>query len=349
MFESLRPSEGAFKGKLVEQGIAWSTGNNSMTDVFIPPFYLRNTFTQTLLASSKIRTWGKISMLDSAREVTLNPLDDVRLQGFYSPQANGQSRGVVMLLHGWEGSVNSAYILRTGRVLYEHGFSVFRLNYRDHGDTHHLNPGLFYAVLLDEVFGAVQQVAKYESELPFYLIGFSMGGNFALRIARKSAESPIGNLKHVVSISPVLDPEKSTNAIDVYLFLRKYFRKKWLSSLLKKQVHFPNLYDFNNILTLETIAEMTEVMIKRYSKYESSSDYFRHYSVLGNALADITVPTTIITAQDDPIIPVEDFYDLKLHPLTDLIVHRYGGHNGFLETLSGRAWYEKKIIDHWTI
>lgn len=288
-------------------------------------------------------------MLQCAREVFLNPLDDVKLQGFYSPQPNGQARGVVMLLHGWEGSVNSAYILRTGRVLYEQGYSVFRLNYRDHGGTYGLNPGLFYAVLLDEVFGAVQQVAEYESKLPFYLIGFSMGGNFALRIARKTAERPIENLKHVFSISPVLDPEKSTDAIDKYPFLRKYFREKWSRSLLKKQAHFPDLYDFGNVFTLETIAEMTEVMIQRYSEYESSSDYFRHYSLTGDALASVTVPATIITAQDDPIIPVEDFYGLNLPPSADLIIHRYGGHNGFIETLSGRAWYEKKIIAKMTV
>ena len=317
-----------------------------MNDIFNPPFYIRSAFAQTLLASSKLRTWGENPMLNASYEVLLNPIDDVKLQGFYSPQPKGQSRGVVMLLHGWEGSVNSAYILRTGKVLYDHGFSVFRLNYRDHGNTYHLNSGLFYAVLLDEVFGVAQQVAKYESELPFYLIGFSMGGNFALRVARKCTEVPIRNMKQVVSISPVLDPEKSTKAIDNYPLLRKYFRKKWSRSLLKKQTCFPALYDFSKVLTLETIAEMTDVMIQRYSEYKSSSDYFQHYAVLGDALANLTLPTAIITAQDDPIIPVEDFYDLKLYPTTDLFVHRYGGHNGFLETLSGRAWYEKKMLDY---
>ena len=250
-----------------------------------------------------------------------------------------------MLLHGWEGSVNSAYILGTGKFLYNHGFSVFRLNYRDHGETHHLNPGLFYAILLDEVFGAVQQVAEYEKELPFYLAGFSMGGNFALRITRKCAEIPIQNLSHVMSVSPVLDPEKSTYAIDDVSLLRKYFRKKWLRSLQKKQQHFPELYDFSDVFALESIMDMTELMIERYSDYESASDYFSHYAVLNDALIEVPVPTTIITAKDDPIIPVDDFHNLELNSLTDLIIHRYGGHNGFLETLSGRAWYEKKIIE----
>jgi predicted alpha/beta-fold hydrolase len=313
------------------------------TDAFTPPFYMKSAFIQTLLASGKFRAWGKNPMLDSAREIILNPVGDVRLQGFYSPQAGGQARGMVMLLHGWEGSVNSAYVLRTGKFLYQNGFSVFRLNYRDHGETHHLNPGLFYAALLDEVFGAVRQVAEYEDNLPLHLVGFSMGGNFALRIARRHTEQPIENLKRVFSISPVLDPEKSTKAIDQYPLLRNYFRKKWARSLLKKQAHFPSLYDFGEILKLETVMDMTEAMLRRYSEYESSTDYFRNYAVLGNSLAQLTVPVTIITAQDDPIIPVEDFHSLKLAPTTELIVHRHGGHNGFLETLSGRAWYESKI------
>ncbi|MBI2333679.1 MAG: hypothetical protein HYU84_16260, partial [Chloroflexi bacterium] len=116
-------------------------------------------------------------------------------------------------------------------------------------------------------------------------------------------------------------------------------------SLLKKQTLYPSLYDFNDVFPLETITGMTEVLLNRYSDYKNPSDYFRKYAVLDDALAALTVPTTIITSQDDPIIPVEDFYDLKLHPSTELIVQRYGGHNGFFEDLSGRVWYRKKIME----
>ena len=317
-----------------------------MTDAFTPPFYLSSAFAQTLLAS-RIRTRGNNPMLATASEVLLNPVADIRLQGFYSPQTDGAAKGLVVLLHGWEGSVNSAYMLRTGKFLYEQGLAVFRLHYRDHGETHHLNRGLFYAVLLDEVFGAVQQVAKDAGDLPVYLAGFSMGGNFALRIARQHATTPIPNLKHVFSISPVLDPEKSTRAIDAYPLLRKYFREKWSRSLLKKQALFPELYNFEAVLKLATIMEMTEVMVQRYSEYQSSGAYFRQYAVLDDALLGLTIPVTIVTAQDDPIIPAADFYNLKLPASTELIVHRYGGHNGFLETLSGRAWYQQKMLDVW--
>jgi len=316
-----------------------------MNEVFNPPFHLRSAFAQTMLAGSSIRKWGKNPMLDSANEVILNPGEDVKLQGFYSNQLKGQAKGLAVLLCGWEGSVNSAYILSTGKFLYHNGYAVFRLNYRDHGDSHHLNPGLFLATLLDEVFEAVQQVAGYEKNLPLYLVGFSMGGNFALRVARKCGENPISNLAHVISISPVLDPEKSTRAIDDFHPIRRYFLKKWQRSLKKKQACFPERYDFSEVLSLGSIAEMTDLMIERYSDYENASVYFSRYALLNDALGDIPVPATIIAAKDDPIIPVADFYDLKTNSLIDLIIHRYGGHNGFLETLSGRAWYEMKMME----
>ena len=315
-----------------------------MTKKFTPPFYMRSAFAQTLLASSKLGTYSENPMLNAARETILN-IGNVCLQGFYSPQTNQKPLGVVMLLHGWEGSVNSAYILRTGKFLYESGYSVFRLNFRDHGETHHLNPGLFYAILLDEVFGAVQQVSQYESRLPFYLAGFSMGGNFALRIARRTVETPIPNLKHIFSISPVLDPEKSTYAIDKYPFLQKYFRKKWSNSMRKKQSLYPDQYDFNDVFPLESIAGMTEILLKRYTEFQKPADYFRKYAVTGDALAHLNVPLTIVTAADDPIIPIEDFYELKLNPATELIIHPHGGHNGFLESLTGRTWYQKKMLE----
>lgn len=313
---------------------------------FTPPLLLQSAFAQTLLASSQLRNGGANPMQAAARAVTLHPVTDVRLQGFHSPQPT-QARGTAMLLHGWEGSVNSAYMLHTGRVLYEHGYNVFRLHYRDHGGTHALNPGLFYAALLDEVFGAVRQVAADASPLPFYLLGFSMGGNFALRIARRCVSEPIPNLRHIVSISPALDPASSTRAIDEHPLLSRYFRRKWSLSLLKKQAAFPQLYRFDEVLKLPTIMAMTEALLAQHSPYPRAADYFQQYTLLHDALSTVNVPLTILTAADDPIIPAEDFHQLQLPASAELIVTPHGGHNGFLESVTGPAWYEKLIIETW--
>ena len=185
---------------------------------FKPAWYLRNGHVQTILASSHFRAWGKNRMRQAAREVVLMADDGTRLLGQYSGHTSGDASGVVVMLHGWEGSADSTYIVCTGNALYEKGYNIFRLNFRDHGDSHHLNEGIFYAVLLEEVFQAVREVCRRAQNKPVFLIGFSLGGNFALRIARRMKPHPIDNLRHVAAISPVLNPASSTARVDEFPF-----------------------------------------------------------------------------------------------------------------------------------
>ena len=310
-----------------------------------PAWYLRSGHIQTILASSSFRTWGKYAMRAAAREVILTTGENIRLLGHYSTQSNGQNRGLVILLHGWEGSSDSTYIQCTGNALYLRGYDIFRLNFRDHGGSHHLNEGLFYAVLLEEVFQAVTQVCRKANGKPVFLVGFSLGGNFSLRIARRACQAPIENLRHVVAISPVLDPAKSTLKIDQYPLIRQYFLRKWFESLKKKQHLFPDIYDFGPMISLKSIQGVTDSLLEKYSDFKSAADYFAEYSILKDALIDLAVDTSIITAEDDPIIPVEDFHQLEINDRTSLIIHDYGGHNGFIDGFFLKSWYEQQLAD----
>ena len=71
--------------------------------------------------------------------------EGVRLLGYHTESAGPKSRGLVVMLHGWEGSADSTYILSVAPKLIAAGYSVFRLNFRDHGDSHHLNRELFHS------------------------------------------------------------------------------------------------------------------------------------------------------------------------------------------------------------
>lgn len=284
-------------------------------------------------------------MLDIARETILTTRDGIRLLGYLSRHSEPHTNGLVILLHGWEGSSNSTYVRTTGRYLFNRGFDIFRLNLRDHGPSHHLNEGLFYAVLLDEVFDAIGQVCAEAQPSPSFLIGFSLGGNFALRIARQCAATPITGLRQVVAISPVLDPDTATDCIDNYPLLLKYFLRKWRRSLSAKQALYPETYDFSELLSLNSIREMTDRLLVRYSPYEGVSAYFREYTLTGGQLAGIDLPTTIITAADDPIISVADFYELRTSDVTRIIIQPHGGHNGFIEGWRMNGWYERFMAD----
>src|SRR5664280_357542 len=244
--------------------------------IFKPSFFFRNPHFQSIMASSHLRAPLKNNMRDNSREIIVTTSSGSKLLSFYSQQK--KSKGLIIFLHGWEGSSSSAYILSAGDYFYNLGFSVCRLNLRDHGDSHHLNEGLFHGALLEETFEAVNYLSQQSENLPVYLIGFSLGGNFALRIAMKHFRIPIANLKHVFAISPPLDPYKTTLAIDNgYFFYRKYFLKKWKRSLVKKQRLFPERYDFNKMLKAKTCMELTENIMLYFPELISYLDYFKLY------------------------------------------------------------------------
>lgn len=319
-----------------------TTPGHQAADAFHPRFPLKNAHVQSILSSLRIRAIGARAWISGSREQTLTSDAGVRLQGFYTPLRNTASKGLVILLHGWEGSAESTYILTTGRYLYENGYEIFRLNYRDHGHSHHLNAGLFFATNLGEVFESVRQAAALSKAAPVFLAGFSLGGNFALRIAAECAAFPIPSLRHVVAISPVLDPSNATDRIDRAPLYREYFLKKWRRSLRKKQHLFPERYHFNGaLLRSESCRKMTEALLSHQCEFKTPDEYFDGYNLTGGRLKKMAVPTTLITAADDPIIAVDDFERLQLSLETRMIIHRHGGHNGFITGLFSGTWHER--------
>ncbi len=302
---------------------------------FNPCILVRNPHIQSILASSQLRTPRKNSMLDNSQELVVTSSTGSKLLSFYSHQKTG--KGLIILLHGWEGSSSSAYILDAGNFYYKLGFSVCRLNLRDHGESHHLNEGLFHGALLDETFDAVNKLAQLEKNLPVYVIGFSMGGNFALRIAMKNSLIPIQNLKSIFAISPPLDPYKTTLAIDNgYFFYRKYFLKKWKRSLIKKQQLFPQKYDFSKMLKAKTCMELTEAVMPYFPEFPSYRDYFNLYTLKNDLFQNFTLPVKIFIAEDDPVIPQEDFNTLQENNFFQIFRQKFRRSLRFYRFISAR-------------
>jgi predicted alpha/beta-fold hydrolase len=311
---------------------------------FKPLFFFRNAHFQSIMASSRLRLPRKNAMAENSREIIIETPSGSKLQAFVSSPPD--AKGLIIFLHGWEGSASSAYILASGDYFYRRGYGVCRLNLRDHGESHHLNEGLFHGALLQETFEAVAQLSKQGQGKPVYLIGFSLGGNYALRIAIQHSLQPIANLKHVFAISPPLDPHKTTLAIDNgYGFYRRYFLKKWKRSLIKKQKLFPHKYDFADMLEAQTCIELTAKMMKYFPELKSYRDYFRLYTLKNEAFQNLKIPVLVFIAKDDPVIPYEDFETLEENDYLKISRQTYGGHCGFIDLFPARCWYHQIIAD----
>jgi uncharacterized protein len=312
---------------------------------FIPPRWLRNHHLQSILPTSRLRRPWVIprarSLLASSRATVLDCGAGVRLSGFHSRQEDAlrpEAQALVVLLHGWEGSAQSLYVLALGSHLFELGFDIFRLNFRDHGGSHALNPGLFHSCRIDEVVGAVARLHSLFPERQLIIGGFSLGGNFALRVAARAPAAGI-QLQRAFAVCPVLSPHSTLEALETGLFIyREYFIQKWKRSLREKQRCFPDLYALKGILALNTITAMTDSMVRHYSEFPDLDAYLTGYAIVDDALAGLTVPSHALIARDDPIIPSRDIGRLARTPFLSVTTSGYGGHCGFLNSFGRASW-----------
>jgi predicted alpha/beta-fold hydrolase len=322
-----------------------------------PSGLLRNGHLQTLLSSVWPVPWliGRRAarLRTRAQELLLDCGDGVRLQAFLSCAAEGGTpedgvpgagHRVAILLHGWEGSAEATYVLSLGSLLLSHGFDVVRLNLRDHGATHHLNREIFHSCRLPEVVGAVRSLAQRFAASRLYLAGFSLGGNFMLRVAA-DARAP-SSIVGAVAVSPVLDPEATLAALErgpaIY---RRSFVRRWSRSLRRKQRAWPGVHDFNAMLQLRQLRAMTAGLVAQCTEFPSLAAYLEGYAVTGDRLATLRVPSSLLLAEDDPIVPAADLARLAASSQLTVARTRYGGHCGFALGVMGPSAADRFVLE----
>ena len=312
-----------------------------------PPKWLHNPHLQSALSSSGLRRRRGLRALNATGAVTNEHIfdggDGVRLQGLHSAIPGGGAQGLALLLHGWEGSVDSSYMRMTAARLLEAGFDVVRLNFRDHGETHHLNEGLFHSNLLDEVVHAAGDVSRRFPAQRMVVAGYSLGGNFALRLALRAPAAGL-ELARAIAVCPVLDPAATMTEMErgqpLYHW---YFQRKWRSSLERKRELFPTLHDYDKAVLSKGLRELTDWLVERHTDFGSLDDYFNGYSIAGERLAGLKVPADILMAEDDPVIPVGTFRDWQLPARTHLEISPWGGHCGFIENAACDGFAERWV------
>ena len=318
---------------------------------FRPSWLLSHPQLQSVLGAKgpRRRLWRKrgSSMDAVAQQHILDCGEGVRLVGYHSRQPQSAApRGLVLLIHGWEGHQDSAYIYSMSCQVYAQGWNVFRLNLRDHGGTHALNPEPFHSARMAEVLGAIRAVQQFDGGRPLVVIGFSLGGNFALRVGLQGPAAGV-TPRLSIGISPAIDPGATLVAIDTGpILFRRYFLDKWRKTLRAKSAAWPGRYDFSDYAGIKSFVETTRRFVADFTEYPSSEDYLGAYTLSPAMLMNSPSPLALITAQDDPVIPFRDFAGLQARgSVSHFDAPLHGGHCGFIENLAMECWAERRVVE----
>jgi len=318
-----------------------------MTDPirFVAPGYLRNAHLQTILNSQGPRKWRAraIQRRLNSRSLVLTAADGTRLLAEFDQAASGARSTLVVLLHGWEGSSRSSYMVTTAARLLAEGSDVLRVNLRDHGDSHHLNRELFNSTRSPEVASALQGYVDRQDYARLILAGFSLGASFALRIAADSG--PQLGLTACVAVCPPTDPAHAMDALNSGFFgYERYFFRRWSESLQRKLDCFPDLDYADDLARARTLDDLNRLFIPRHTVYDRVEDYFDAYALVGARLSALAQPAHLIAARDDPIIPVGDLSRIAPNAHLQIEIQRHGGHCGFIKDLAANSWVEDRLL-----
>jgi predicted alpha/beta-fold hydrolase len=292
--------------------------------------------------------WRRLPYRASQHRVLLADGDTIVLHDD-CPPAWQHGDPAALLVHGLGGCHQSGYMERGAGKLNRLGYRVFRMDLRGYGAGLTLARHPIHAGRSEDAAASLAFVNQLCPDSPVHVVGFSMGANIVLKMAGEFGSLAPDKLASVMAVAPPIDLIECSRNVQlpknrlydrsfVYGLLRHVRRKlKAVPDALSRELR-PRprrLLDFDNHFTAPL------------SGFADAHDYYTRASS-GPLLPHIAVPTLIVTAANDPIIPVGPFERASYSPTTRLVVTPCGGHLGFISRGGSdpdRRWLDWRVIE----
>jgi predicted alpha/beta-fold hydrolase len=227
------------------------------------------------------------------------------------------------------------------------GFVAHRVNMRSCGGTEHLTPTLYHSGLTADLLTILESF-RAQGRGPLFIVGYSLGGNLVLKLAGELGERARGLLAGVCAVSTPIDLHACVQAIGkrsnwVY---EQRFVKRLCERYRRKHGAAPDRFPIDGVDKVRTIYEFDDVCTARAFGFGDAATYYRTQSSL-QFLPSIRVPTLLVQAQDDPMIPFGIFTgdEVRSNPNLTLVATAHGGHLGFISRALPRFWADEVLTD----
>jgi predicted alpha/beta-fold hydrolase len=315
---------------------------------FQPLFFLRNPHLMTIAGVFWRRSFPRLLPAES-REFETEPGTRVLAKCHW--QTEPRRHSTIALLHGLEGSSESGYMLGIAEKAYRSGFNVLRVNQRNCGGTDCLTPTLYNSGLSGDMRAIVAELIEGDRLPEIFAVGFSMGGNLVLKMAGEMADRAPGEVRGVIAVCPAANLAACADALNERqnIIYQRHFVRSLKKHTRVKAALFPDRYPLNGLEGVRTVREFDDAITAKFCGYRDADDYYYRASALRVADA-IRIPTIVISAQDDPIVPIQTLRDENLtsNCHITIVTPQYGGHGGFIsrETGDERFWVEARIVEY---
>ncbi len=278
-------------------------------------------------------------------------------------QADRRQPLTIIIVHGLEGSAESQYVIGTTEKALVVGMNVIRYNQRTCGGTDAIAPTLYHSGLSADIAAVARELIERDRISRLALVGFSMGGNLALKLAGEWGTSPhepeAGSgesgappqFRAVAACCPSIDLAASAAALHdpQNRLYELYFLFNLRRRMIRKSRLFPGHYDLTRMRGMKSLRDFDHQVTAFYCGFQSAEDYYARASA-ANVIDRISVPTFILHAANDPFIRItaETRHKIAANPNISFLETADGGHCSFLGSRNGGLdgfWAETQIVN----
>lgn len=258
-------------------------------------------------------------------------------------------RPFVVLFHGLEGSSDSHYARALMAALRARGWSGAVPHFRGCSGELNNGPRFYHSGDAQEIDWIIRKLhRRYREHSPgasFFATGVSLGGNALLRwLGESQHQAEIVTAACAVSAPLDLAQGGVSLSRGVNLLYTRMFLQTMKPKCLKKLEQFPHLFDREAMLSAKNLHEFDDVVTAPLHGYKDADDYWDRASAK-HILPDITVPSLVLNAQNDPFLPGQHLPRKASHAVK-LEYPLHGGHVGFaVGSLPGSLnWLPAKML-----
>jgi len=276
-------------------------------------------------------------------DVFYEPEPGVRL--LVRTQTPENPRGELILVHGLEGSSESGYARSMAAAALEAGYTVHRYNMRGCGESPWHPKANYHSGQTGDLLHVARE-RKRASGLPLFAVGYSLGGNIVLKLAGELGEQANQLFAGVCSVSAPIDLAAAVRATGEpqNILYRRRFVAKLKERVRRRNPMAPELFPLGPLPRVRTIYDFDDLYTAKIFGFGTADNYYRTQSS-NQFLERIRIPTLLIQAKDDPMVPFAMYHHpaLEINPHLHLQAVEHGGHLGFLARRGPRFWLDGTI------
>ncbi|PSL25223.1 YheT family hydrolase [Dyadobacter jiangsuensis] len=292
----------------------------------ISPYWLPNGHFQSIYPA----LFRQINGIKYFREKIVTPDDDF-LNLDWSYAENEGPRPLVILSHGLEGDTTRQYITGMVKLLNRHGFDCLAWNFRSCGGEMN-QTARFYHSGATEDLDAVVRYAFKKGYTDVRLAGFSLGGNLTLKYLGEQGVTIDHRIKNAIVFSVPMDLKACS--LSIIEPRNQIYMRRFLNTLKPKVVEkarfFPEKISLDDHQLVRTLYDFDDIYTAKLHGFKGADHYYTECSSKF-FVGQIAIPTIIVNAENDPIVPFESLplELLRSHSNVTLLATKDGGHCGF--------------------